>query len=115
MNFELTEQINKVKEFQTPSLVLTNDLVLLSKSAAAKTLKVGKAAIEKLIDTGKLGYIVTESGSIRIPLFELKKYLERSMIYNQPRLPGRRASKSFLSPPVSAKDIINKIKSGVIR
>jgi hypothetical protein len=111
----MTEQMNKVKELQTPSLVLTDDLALLSKSAAAKTLKVGKGVIDNLISTGKLGFILTESGSIRIPLFELRNYLVRNIIYNHPKSFKAQANRTHLRPPLNAKDIINKIKSGVIR
>ena len=58
-----------------------DELSLLSISAAARIMKVGKSRIYELIENGKLK-IADLNGTIRIPYFELKRCLESLSKYS---------------------------------
>lgn len=54
-----------------------DDLRLLSKSAAATRLGIGKTSLNKLIDQGRIRVIILEN-QIKISVLELKRFIEES-------------------------------------
>lgn len=60
----------------------TNDrLTLLSLNQAAKELKVGRARIHEMIEKGEIGIIEFDSGTIKIPYPELKRWVQERTKY----------------------------------
>ena len=86
-----------------------NELSLLSISAAARILRVGKSRIYNLIENGKLK-IADLDGAIRIPYFELQRCLESLSKYSPS------VNKSFIAAELKSyisatpQNIMNGIK-----
>lgn len=58
-----------------------DSFTLLSVHKAARLLKVGSERIYGLIENGELGFIRFDERSIKIPMSELKKWMENKITY----------------------------------
>ena len=86
-----------------------DDLALLSITKAAQVMRVGKSRIYDFINTNKLK-IVELNGVIRIPYFEIRRFLENLSEYSQylnKSVETISTSKKIITNP---KDIMRRIK-----
>jgi len=67
---------------------VNTSLALLSVSKAAKELKIGRNRIYELIEKGELGVVEFDSGRIKIPFAELKRWVQDKTRFTiKPRIP----------------------------
>ena len=103
-----TDRINKVSSERF------DELSLLSISAAARIMRVGKARIYNMIENKEVG-VIELNNSIRIPYAELKRWQENkikhSAIFDKPNEHGLMTRNTSINP----KDIMRSIKKSRVK
>lgn len=102
---------------------VVNDLRLLSKTASAKSLGIGKATLNKIIESGKLKVVVID-GRVKISMKELNRFLEDNTYQlsdlKQNYSVNHQVEKNIRSPTTNSKlrtlkvdNIFNQLKKEV--